>query len=143
MVKREPALAEIQKQGGLLRKGELELKIIPELVKRDKDSERRPLSIIHYEDINLLKAMRAVKDNARIAGYLERSFLPRKGWFIQMARRYLLRVLLIRKASRYTFIDSSALALMGLSSFFGVIIGRYFGIGDAELELANAHPTIE
>ena len=39
-------------------------------------------------------------------------------------------------------IGVEAMALAGVT-FIGVITGRYFGMGRAELELAHAHPKID
>jgi len=60
-----------------------------------------------------------------------------------MLRRYFLRSARIRKVGKYNFIDSMCLEFMAISGFVGVITGRYFGIGTAELELAHAHPKID
>lgn len=143
LVKRELALAEIQKRGGKLHKGELEMQIIPELIRQDNSSTTRRVSIIHYEDVNLRTAMRAVGSNGRITGNLEKNLLPRRRWLRRMINRYFLRSFRIRRLSKHGFIDSICLELMAISGFIGVVTGRYFGIGNAELELAHAHPEVK
>ena len=143
LVKRESAVAEIKKRGGKLHKGELEMQIIPELIRKENYSIPRQIVILHFEDVNLRTAMQAVASNGRITGHLEKYLLPRKGWLMHMLRRCFLRSSRIRKLNSYGFIDSICLELMAISSFVGVVTGRFFGIGKAELELAQAHPKIE
>jgi hypothetical protein len=60
-----------------------------------------------------------------------------------MLRRYFFRSARIRRVGKYNFIDSICLELMAINGFVGVITGRYFGMGKAELELAHAHPVIK
>lgn len=143
LVKRDAALLEIHKRNGVLRKGELEMQIIPTLIRNDQGSENRKVTIIHFEDVNMLTAMKAVASNGRISGHLEKHLLPRKGWLIHMLRRYFLRSFRIRRLNNFGFLDSIMLELMAISSFAGVVAGRYMGIGNAELDLAHAHPEVK
>jgi len=143
LVKRESAADEIEKHGGKLQKGELEMQIIPELIRKDKFSTPRKIVILHFEDVNLKTAIKAVANNGRISGNLEKNLLPHKGWLMHMLRRYFLRSSRIRKLNNYSFSDSICLEIMAISGFIGVIVGRYFGIGKAELELAQAHPEVK
>ena len=143
LVNREAAVAEINKRGGVLQKGELEMLIIPELVQHDHKSIPYKIAIRHFEDVNLLTAIKAVASNGRVTGNLEKDLLPHKGWLRHMLRRYFLRSARIRRVGSYNFFDSMCLELMAISGFVGVITGRYFGIGRAELELAHAHPKID
>ena len=143
LVKRESAVAEIEKRGGKLHKGELEMQIIPELIRKENFSTPRQIVILHFEDVNLKTAIKAVANNGRISGNLEKNLLPHQGWLMHMLRRYFLRSSRIRKLNSYSFIDSICLELMAISGFIGVVVGRYFGIGKAELELAQAHPEVK
>jgi hypothetical protein len=59
-----------------------------------------------------------------------------------MRFRYFHRSSRIKELSKYNFIDFVALEMMALSSFLGVITGRIFGIGNAEMKLIQAHPKI-
>ena len=143
LVNREAAVAEINKRGGALQKGELEMLIIPELIQYDHKSISYKIAIRHFEDVNLFTAIKAVASNGRVTGNLEKNLLPRKGWLRHMLRRYFLRSARIRRVGSYNFIDSMCLEFMAISGFIGVITGRYFGMGRAELELAHAHPKID
>ena len=143
LVNREAAVAEINKRGGALQKGELEMLIIPELIQHDHKSISYKIAIRHFEDVNLFTAIKAVASNGRVTGNLEKNLLPRKGWLRHMLRRYFLRSARIRRVGSYNFIDSMCLELMAISGFIGVITGRYFGMGRAELELAHAHPVVK
>jgi len=143
LVNREAAIAEINKRGGDLQKGELEMQIIPELVRRDQTSNPYKIAVLHFEDVNLFTAIQAVASNGRVTGNLEKELLPRKGWLQHMLRRYFQRSSRLRGLNKYSFVDSICLELMAVSGFVGVIIGRYFGIGKAELELAHAHPAVK
>ena len=143
LVNREAAVAEINKRGGALQKGELEMLIIPELIQHDHKSISYKIAIRHFEDVNLFTAIKAVASNGRVTGNLEKNLLPRKGWLRHMLRRYFLRSARIRRVGSYNFIDSMCLEFMAISGFIGVITGRYFGMGRAELELAHAHPKID
>jgi len=143
LVNREAAIAEINKRGGDLQKGELEMQIIPELVRRDQTSTPHKIAVLHFEDVNLFTAIQAVASNGRVTGNLEKELLPRKGWLRHMLRRYFQRSSRLRGLSKYSFVDSICLELMAVSGFVGVITGRYFGIGKAELELAHAHPAVK
>ena len=143
LVNREAAVAEINKRGGALQKGELEMLIIPELIQHDHKSISYKIAIRHFEDVNLFTAIKAVASNGRVTGNLEKDLLPRKGWLRHMLRRYFLRSARIRRVGSYNFIDSMCLELMAISGFIGVITGRYFGMGRAELELAHAHPVVK
>ena len=143
LVNREAALAEINKRGEVLQKGELEMLIIPALVQHDHKSISYKIAIRHFEDVNLFTAIKAVASNGRVTGNLEKNLLPRKGWLRHMLRRYFLRSARIRRVGSYNFIDSMCLEFMAISGFIGVITGRYFGMGRAELELAHAHPKID
>ena len=143
LVNREAAVTEINKRGGVLQKGELEMLIIPELVQHDHKSISYKIAIRHFEDVNLFTAIKAVASNGRVTGNLEKDLLPRKGWLRHMLRRYFLRSARIRRVGSYNFIDSMCLELMAISGFIGVITGRYFGMGRAELELAHAHPVVK
>jgi hypothetical protein len=125
-----------------LKNGELEMKVIPYLIRSSQMSESAKLCIIHFEHVNLVTAMMAVASNARITGHLEKFLLPRKGWIQHMRFRYFHRSSKIKNLSKYNFIDSVALEMMALSSFFGVITGRLFGIGNADIKLIQAHPKI-
>ena len=143
LVNREAAVAEINKRGGALQKGELEMLIIPELIQHDHKSISYKIAIRHFEDVNLFTAIKAVASNGRVTGNLEKNLLPRKGWLRHMLRRYFLRSARIRRVGSYNFIDSMCLEFMAISGFIGVITGRYFGMGRAELELAHAHPVVK
>jgi hypothetical protein len=143
LVNREAAIAEINKRGGELQKGELEMQIIPELVRRDQTSTPYKIAVLHFEDVNLFTAIQAVASNGRVTGNLEKELLPRKGWLQHMLRRYFQRSSRLRGLNKYSFVDSICLELMAVSGFVGVITGRYFGIGKAELELAHAHPAVK
>ena len=143
LANREAAVAEINKRGGNLQKGELEMLIIPKLVQNDDKSLPHKIAIRHFEDVNLFTAMKAVASNGRLTGNLEKDLLPRKGWLRHMLRRYFFRSARIRRVGKYNFIDSICLELMAINGFVGVITGRYFGMGKAELELAHAHPVIK
>ena len=143
LVNREAAIAEINKRGGDLQKGELEMQIIPELVRRDQTSTPHKIAVLHFEDVNLFTAIQAVASNGRVTGNLEKELLPRKGWLQHMLRRYFQRSSRLRGLNKYSFVDSICLELMAVSGFVGVITGRYFGIGKAELELAHAHPAVK
>jgi hypothetical protein len=59
-----------------------------------------------------------------------------------MRFRYFYRSSRIKELSKYNFIDTVTLELMALSSFLGIITGRLFGIGNAEMKLIQAHPKI-
>lgn len=143
LVRREAAISEIKKTIHHLKKGELEMKLIPELVRRENVSESKRLTIIHYEDINIFLAIMAVASNARITGHLEKAFLPREGWIKHMFRRYFIRSFKIRSLGKYNLIDSLCLDLMAISSITGVFLGRFFGIENAEYKLVEAHPEIK
>ena len=143
LVNREAAVAEINRRGGVLQKGELEMLIIPELIRQDQQSISHRIAVLHFEDANFVTAIQAVASNGRVTGNLEKDLLPRKGWLKHMLRRYFLRSARIRKVGKYNFIDSISLEIMAISGFIGVLIGRYFGIGKAELELAHAHPVVK
>ena len=142
LVNKNAALVEMQNQIYSLKKGELEMKVLPNLIQSSQMAESAKLCIIHFERVNLVTAMIAVASNARITGHLEKFLLPRKGWLQHMRFRYFHRSSKIKKLSKYSFIDSVTLELMALSSFLGVITGRLFGIGDAEIKLIQAHPKI-
>ncbi len=136
------ALVALQSQIYNLKNGKLEMKVIPNLIRSSQMSKSAKLCIIHFEHVNLVTAMMAVASNARITGHLEKFLLPRKGWIQHMRFRYFHRSSRIKELSKYNFIDFVALEMMALSSFLGVITGRIFGIGNAEMKLIQAHPKI-
>ena len=142
LVRKDSAMKEIERNQGFLRKGELEMQIIPRLVNKTGNTLSYQMTIIHFEDVKLPIALLAVASNARITGHLETFFLPKRGWIKHMFRRYFSRISRIRRAKPFTLIDIVSLYLMAIACFFGVITGRYFGIGDSERNLAKAHPEI-
>jgi hypothetical protein len=62
-----------------LKNGELEMKVIPNLIRSSQMLKSAKLCIIHFEHENLVTALMAVASNARITGHLEKFLLPRKG----------------------------------------------------------------
>jgi hypothetical protein len=109
-----------------LKNGELEMKVIPNLIRSSQTSRSAKLCIIHFEHVNFVTAMMAVASNARITGHLEKFLLPQTGWLRHMRFRNFDHSSRIKVLSKYNLIGAVALELMALSSFIGVIAGRFF-----------------
>jgi hypothetical protein len=140
IVNRKRATLEIEKRGGKLQKGELEMQIIPELIRQNPNMTQPRITVIHFENINLITAVKAAWCNSRVTGHLEESLLQKKGWLSHMFARYFKRNVRIRRIYSLGLMESFSLEIMALVSFMGVLVGNLFGAGGAEKGLADAHP---
>jgi hypothetical protein len=142
LVKRSSVLEQIRGDIANLRVGELETKLIPRIIGESKSDFMTFMEIVHFEYVGLRVGASAIYNNSRIMGHLERSLTPVWIWPFHMASRYLLRPWRIHKVAPKTFSEYACLCYLAFVGLFGVFVGRFIGIGEADINLANAHPKI-
>lgn len=142
LVKRISVLELIKGDVANLRIGELETKLIPRIVGESKSDFMTFMEIMHFEYVGMRVGASAIYSNSRIMGHLERRLTPWWIWPFHMASRYLLRPWRIHKIEAKTLAENVCLYYLAFVGLSGVVMGRFFGIGKADINLANAHPKI-
>ena len=142
LVKRSSILEVINEENTDLRIGELETKLIPKIIGGSKSEFTTFMEIVHFEYVDLRVGAMAIYSNSRIMGHLERRLTSWWVWPFHMASRYLLRPWRIHKVDPKSFAENLCLYYLALVGLVGVTAGRFFGIGSADINLANAHPKI-
>ncbi len=142
LVKRISVLGLIKGDVANLRVGELETKLIPRIVGESKTDFMTFMEIMHFEYVGIRVGASAIYSNSRIMGHLERRLTPWRIWLFHMASRYLLRPWRIQRIESKTLAENACLYFLAFVGLSGVVMGRFFGIGKADINLANAHPKI-
>jgi len=142
LVKRSSVLELIKGDTANLRVGELETKLLPRIIGESTSDFMTFMEIVHFEYVGLRVGASAIYNNSRITGHLEKRLTPLWVWPFHMASRYLLRPWRIHRVGPKTFGEYACLCYLAFVGLFGVFVGRFFGIGEADINLANAHPKI-
>jgi len=125
-----------------LKIGELETKLIPEIINNSDSDFMTFMEVSHFEYVGLRVGALAIYSNSRIMGHLEKQLIPSATWPFHMFSRYMLRPLRIHKKVPKTYLEICCLYYVACVGLVGVIAGRLFGIWNADINLAKAHPKI-
>lgn len=141
-IKRSVVLDLLTKRQTELMIGELETQIVPETIKASDSLFMTQMVRSHFEYVGLQIGAKAIYSNARITGHLEKELLTWTAWGRHLLFRFSSRPRQIQKIAPKGFLELLWLNCLAFVGFTGFLIGGLFGIGNADADLAAAHPKI-